>query len=161
MKLQPRAQKLLLAVLLAVAAMLSQRSYAQYQAVVQAEDLFNEGEALQHKGDLRGAIAVYQRAYQRNPLFFPAYEAAADVHRLGLREGREAIRILEEAQQHIPADPRLHRALGECYLASGLPEYRERAVAMLRLAASEAPEDLTCKGLLLQAQKRSTDASSH
>lgn len=149
----PRRQKILLVVLLLVAGLLGSRSYRAYQDVVASEQLFEQAESLQHRGDMQGALQTYQQAYARNPQYFPAYEAAADLYLLYFREGRKAVAVLEDAYRQLPDDRRVHRALGECYLTTRLPEFRVRAVEQLARAAQEDPQDATCAALLARARQ--------
>jgi tetratricopeptide (TPR) repeat protein len=142
-----------LVLLVIVAGALGWRANAQYQDIVASEGLFLDGEKLAHEQKFREAIDTYKRSYTRNPLYFPSYEAAADLEFSQFRDTRKAIEILETAQARCPQDPRVLKGLGEYYYRAQLPEYRQKAVTTLERASAADPKDQSLAALLAKARQ--------
>lgn len=87
------------------------------------------GTALAAQGDLRGAIALYERALRADPSYAKAYFNLGEALQ-GLGEYAAAIPLYEWFLLRVPRYPDTYRNLAECYRRAGKAEAADRLDAM-------------------------------
>jgi len=101
------------------------------------ESHYYYGQALVGLGNWRGAAAEFERAIPRLPGFAASYLMLAECD-IAARDRAAAVDALRRGVAAIPADPRLHRRLGDLYRDAG---DLQKALAAFREAIAKDPTE--------------------
>lgn len=110
-----------------------------------------QGMALKEKGDVEGAVAMFEKAVELGPHDYPW--DWANLGDLLTRLGRydEALTVLAEAQRQLPADASVQTYIGQAEMGRG---NLEAAVAAFNKAMTFDPGDHRPRAGLEEAQRR-------